>query len=386
MKICFAVRALPVHRLGGLEFHALDLADNLAKRGHGVTVFTSRHPAGLEAEELPSGVRIQYLSCGTPGDYTRSFYSQLGREIAAFETREAPDVIHSHEFAGLFLQARRARLYCSIHGTMFSEVPLSRKYIPHLSLTDKVRSIWRYKSRILLNPAFRRMLIRANRLVVDSNYTKAELTLIKPDLAPKTSKVTLGVDQSRYSCKPRSPINITAPLTLIHLGRIQEMKGLPDVLAAACTLRDRGVKFRIIIGGTGDYLETLRRKVASSGLQSHVDLRGRIPADAVSDFLAEGDLFLFPDRTQPAFGLVAVEAMLHGLPIIGTRCGAIPETVTEDVGWLYNAWDAPGLATLIQGIAADHSTLAAKAAAAREKSKWYNAQRMASDMEAVYNS
>lgn len=387
VKICLVVRALPVHRLGGLEYHALDLANAQAVRGHAVTVVTSRHPAGLREETLPSGVRVRYLEQGRSGDYSPAFFRGVEREVSRLDAQERFDVIHVQEFAGLGMARRPGRMVCTMHGTMFSETPLNRRYFRHLSPGDKLRMIWRFKPRIALHPFFVRMLRRMDLLLVDSEYSRRELLLIDPRLRPRVRLIPLGVDLSRYPQEAdrggAAESGPDVPLRIALLGRVQRMKGLGVAFQAAALLKARGVPFRMTVGGSGDYLETMSAEIASRGLDKVMELRGRVPETDIPAFFADADLFLFPDLTQPAFGLVAVEAMLYGLPVVAARSGAIPEVVGEEVGWLYEPWSAVELAAILERLAARRGELENKAAKARRHARQFTAERMAAGVEAA---
>jgi glycosyltransferase involved in cell wall biosynthesis len=382
------VRGLPCHRLGGLEYHTRDLTCALAALGHELTVVTTPLPSGtsVAAAGLPPEVQVITMPAGPPGDYSLAFYRALGPAIERLHAAKRFDIIHAQEFAGLFLRPRGARLVCTVHGTMFTEVPLDRRYWRRLSPAERLAAAWRYKARLALHPFFRLMLHRADRLLVDSRFTFRELARMDGALRPKIGLVTLGVDPARYrlASAPRPPQNLAETPVIALLGRLQEMKGAGMAVEAARLLRARGVRFRMEIGGTGPFAAPLQRQVDSAGLGGQVVLRGRIAPEATSAFLAQADLFLFPDLTQPAFGLVAIEAMLHGLPVVAARSGALPEIVTPETGWIYDAWNPRELAGVLEQALDDRRALAARAAAARCHAARFTAAAMAVQAEAEY--
>ncbi|MCX7718681.1 MAG: glycosyltransferase family 4 protein [Candidatus Sumerlaeaceae bacterium] len=388
MKICMIVRALPAHRLGGLEYHTRDLVCALAARGHEVTVVTTPPPPGGApvGADLAPGVEVAVVAGAPSADYSLSFWRALEPLVSRLHSSKRFDIVHAQEFAGLFLRPRGAALVCTVHGTMFTEVPLDRRYWRRLGTGDRLRTVWRYKARLALHPFFRVMLRRADRLLVDSQFTFRELARMDGALRPRMGIVPLGVDPARYPFAgiARSPRHPAAPPVIALLGRLQEMKGAGMAVEAARLLRSRGVRFRMEIGGSGPFAAPLQQRIDAAGLAGEVILRGRIAPDATSEFLAAADLFLFPDLTQPAFGLVAVEAMLHGLPVVAARCGALPETVTPETGWLYDPWKPVELADVLEQALADRAGLAARAAAARHRAAGFTAAAMAEQTEAQY--
>ena len=386
MKLCMAVRALPMHRPGGLEFHVWDLAGALARRGHEVRVLTSAAPSGQMVEEwtAPPGVIVEHLPSGQAGDYSLSFWRGVARRGEQLWREKACDLLNMQEFAGLVCRGAArggAPFVVSVHGTMFTEVALDRRHWSHLSSGEKAAAIWRYKARLALHPFFLRMVRRADLLITDSEFTRSELLRIDEQLDPRIRVVPLGIDPARYGSDGRTAEVRGGALTVVMLGRVQQIKGIDTALDALALLRGRGVKVRLLVGGGGEYLETARRRAEKLDVAGRVEFRGRIPQEKMSAFLREGDLLLFPDLTQPAFGLVAAEAFLHGLPVMGARAGAIPEVVTEQTGWLFDPWKPTEVAGLLERLASDRDEVARKSDAARKRFEYYTADAMAERWE-----
>jgi len=411
LRVCMVVRALPIHRLGGLEYHTLDLANGLAARGHEVHLITSAVPARPNPQALRASVRLHHLPGTRPGDYTVAFFRSVEREVLRLHAEHRFDLVHTQDFAGLLVGKLPVPFVTTIHGTLTSETPLDRRYMRHLTLAGKLRALWRYKHRIAFWPFYRAMLLRPEALIVDSDYTRRELLLQQPQLRERIHLVPLGLDNGRY---PKSeagvheqdaratvgcaapgtgqtnavciPAETSRPLRIALLGRLQEIKGLRIAVEAAEMLRLRGVPFEMRIAGGGEYESPLRRMIAERRLEGCVHLLGRIADSDLPEFLSTSDVFLFPDLTQPAFGLVALEAMHYGLPVVAARSGAIPEVVEDTCGWLYDPWDVQGLAALLSPVSAHRHALAGKSAAGRERAATFTSAAMAERVEAVYRN
>jgi glycosyltransferase involved in cell wall biosynthesis len=385
VKICLIARSLPNHRLGGLEFHTRDLAAALASRGHSVTVITSAAPLQNQFESEEAFETI-FLKSGSPANYSFQLFKGVNGELNRLLLSRNFDVVHAQEYAALFMRAATTRvpLVCTIHGTMFSEVPLYRDYFARLSLADKAKALWQHKQRILLHPIFLQMLKRADALLCDSEFTYRELMRLNDRASFKTTIIPLGLDFSRYS-PPQNPPAFQPgdKLKIAILGRLQEQKGIGIALKAIQIAHARGVPVELHIAGSGEYAATVESTIKEE-LKEIVFTHGRISQDKLSTFLSSCHILLFPDLTQPAFGLVAVEAMLHGLPVIGARSGAIPEVVNEESGWIYDPWSAAELAGLLQRIQADPEQLQSKALAARQRSRNYTSSAMAEKTESIY--
>jgi len=385
MRIALIVRALPVHRLGGLEYHTWDLANALQKSGCHVTIITSRHPQGCEKELLPSGVEVFYLPTGPSGDYSMAFFRGVEKLTAALDSQKKFDIIHAQEFAGIFMKPRPGRFVVTVHGTLTTETPLDRRYFAHLRLAEKIRAIWIGKARVALTPFFQRMLRTADLLLTDSRFTQRELAWLAPAVIEKTTIVPLGVDLGRYNLPTkRRERRHPSPLKIVLLGRVQIMRGLLEALAAAYRLRWHNIDFRMRIGGTCSPAGWIDDAIAHFLLEDVVDYEGQIPAEKVSEFLEWGDLFLFPDRTQPAFGLACVEAMLHGLPVLATRVGAVPEVVPDSCGWLCDPWNAQDMTVQLVRIAGAADRLEEKSENAWHHARRFTAEAMAQRTLACY--
>lgn len=394
MKILFVVRALPVHRLGGLEHHVRDLAVALARRGHQICVLTSAGGAAAPLGADATNPQIREIPGTLPGDYSMVFFRRAEAAALDLHRHYAFDMVVPIDLAGLFIRPElfNVPVVPLIHGTMTSEVPLDWRHWRHLSAAEKLKNAWRYKARLPLLPAFRRMVERAQDVIVDSQFTRRELLLqvARPSLepvGPKIHVVPLGIDLERYPRKetPFTQAEIAArrPLRVAMLGRLQKIKGIEIALRAAAQVRLRGIPLELHVAGSGDYLPEARRVAAQHGLDDTVHFHGRVAPEQLSEFLTSKDLFLFPDLTQPAFGLVAVEAMAHGLMVVAADAGAIPEVVDDQCGCLYYPWDAGELATILTRLAENPAEVERKSRAAQARTREFTLEKMASLTEEV---
>lgn len=395
LHICMVVRALPRHRLGGLEFHTLDLSIALTELGHKVSIVTTEFDAENRFPQLDETCMTEnfaiYCIPGTrPGDYSLAFWNRLPDFLRDLHTQSPFDVVHFQDFAGLFL----ARIFplpfvVTVHGTMFSEVPLDYRYRSRLSLPEKVKALWKYKPRLILNYFFRRMLADSPVLITDSEFTKNELLRTNPLLEEKIQVVPLGIDFRRYPAPSDKDLVFSLPsskpLRIILIGRLQKIKGIFIALEAAKLLLAAGIPFHMTIGGTGPDKETAEQFTQENGLAEKVTFPGRIAPEEFGTFLESGDVFLFPDLTQPAFGLVALEAMHYGIPVIGAKSGAILEVI-QDAGWLYEPWDAEALARLITDISKNPVERAEKAHIAKERAAVITTHVMAQNTVSAYRT
>lgn len=352
MKICLITRSLPVHRSGGMETITWDLACGLSRRGHGVHVLTTAHPKGRDFEKIED-VSIHYISGTQPSQYTPFFFTHMNINIRRLHKEENFDILHAQGFAGLtFKPPANLPMITSPHGTLFSETPLYHEQFCKYSLSEKALKVWRHRWRIAMYPFYRRYLKRASLILADSRFSYEELLHDGAGLRDKLRLLPLGVDVARIPQPERSAARQRLGLPpdkiiLFTLSRLEEMKGVDIALEAVAAIKDRN--FQYIIGGEGRWRERLEKMVQALGAPI-VTFAGRIPDNKIHDYLAAADLFIYPDLGQPAFGLVSIESLAHGTPVLASAAGATPEIVIPEVGCLFKRGDAASLAEQLRNI------------------------------------
>jgi glycosyltransferase involved in cell wall biosynthesis len=161
-----------------------------------------------------------------------------------------------------------------------------------------------------------------------------------------------------------------------------------DVLVAALA-RLRHLPWRLVIAGDcGRSPQTsrgLRAEIARLGLTDRISLLGAVASDQMSPLYASVDLFVLPSRFE-GYGMAYAEAIAHGVPVIGTTAGAIPQTVSADAGVLVAPDDVEALAAELQRLIASpdqRERLAAGARAVKFPSWSEQAARFARVLESL---
>ena len=156
---------------------------------------------------------------------------------------------------------------------------------------------------------------------------------------------------------------------LLAVGSVIPRKGY-DVLVAALA-RLRHLPWRLIIAGDrGRSPQTSRRlraEIARLGLADRITLLGAVTSGELSPLYACTDLFVLPSRFE-GYGMAYTEAIAHGVPVIGTTAGAVPQTVPADAGVLVAPDDVEALTATLQRLIAnphERERLAAGARAAK---------------------
>jgi glycosyltransferase involved in cell wall biosynthesis len=121
-------------------------------------------------------------------------------------------------------------------------------------------------------------------------------------------------------------------------------KGL-DILIEACSGLDAGT-FNLHIGGTGKLTDHYKALAKEHGIESNCIFHGEIIRSRIADFYSNLDIFVLPSRYE-TFGIVLIEAMACGIPVIATKCGGPLDIVTESTGLLIEKDNRDELANAI---------------------------------------
>ncbi len=161
-------------------------------------------------------------------------------------------------------------------------------------------------------------------------------------------------------------------LAIGFVGRVVPEKGL-DILFRAC-VRLRGT-WQVHVVGTGAAQEELEALAARLGIAAHVTWHGALPRPALDAVWPALDCVVTPSRTTERWietrGTSALEAMAHGLPVVATETGVLPELVSE-TGFAVAEDDVDGLAATLQGLHDDPALTRVRGAEAR---RWMLAER-----------
>lgn len=160
---------------------------------------------------------------------------------------------------------------------------------------------------------------------------------------------------------PATPLSLPGQPMLGYLGWFRRHKGLDLLLEALPAVRQRHPDLHLHLVGAGDEESALREQVHRLGLESCVSFHPF--QDQPGPWLAALDLFILPSREE-GLGSVALQAQALGVPVLGTRCGGLPEGVAHDrTGWLVEAESVPALSAGLCHALADPARLRAWGAA-----------------------
>jgi glycosyltransferase involved in cell wall biosynthesis len=153
--------------------------------------------------------------------------------------------------------------------------------------------------------------------------------------------VPCTVDESYWTPPPRP--RERAPFTFYAQAHLSPRKGF-DLLIRAFARKFRGqTAVRLVIGGGGPIRQELEALADTAGVRSQVTFLGAVPRDAVREAMWAANCFVLPSHAEN-FGVVLIEALATGLPVISTHCGGPEDIVNDEVGMLLRPGDEEGLA------------------------------------------
>ncbi|MET9686778.1 glycosyltransferase, partial [Streptomyces coeruleorubidus] len=348
--------ASPLAALGGVDaggqnVHVACLAGALADRGHRVTVYTRRDAPDLPCRvELRDGVEVHHVPAGPaeslPKDELLPYMGEFGRYLARGWRNRAPDLVHSHYWmSGLAaLRASRAHGLPLLH-TYHALGTVKRRHQRHADTSPPERI-----------PGEIEVGLGCDRVVATCRDEAAELT--RMGIPPhKIGIVPCGVDPDRFTPKgpaaPRGPY----PHRLLQLGRLVPRKGAAVAVAALARLP--GTELVVVGGPPADRLDDdpevrrLRGIARDAGVVDRVRFTGAVPSEEVPLLLRSADVVVCPADYEP-FGIVPLEAMACGVPVVASAVGGQLDTVADPgTGRLVPPRDPEALARAVAGLLAD---------------------------------
>ena len=318
-KIVQLVSSLQV---GGMEHFVVRMAQAQQKNGHCITIMALQAGGTLRKEAESLGLSVVEL--GGVGKGLRVL-----RGMKEF-LRLRPDIIHVHNATSLHYaligkQVSGAKIVVTAHGRGKGGGRLHDE--KSWGKTDAVVAVSRAVGRDMAAE------VPANRLSVILNG-------VEPTAAKRNRqevRAELGIDETE--------------IVGIIVARIDAIKGHDDLIQAWAKLHAAGKKAVLLIAGDGEARAAREQMTRACGLDAQqvrfLGFRGDVP-----DLLAASDFFLLPSLTE-GLPLSVLEAMSHGLPIVATDVGGIPELVTDGVhGLLVPPKRADLLASAIEKVVA----------------------------------
>lgn len=365
---------------GGQNVHVAALSAALSARGHEVVVHTRRDdPALPERVRTEQGYDVVHVpagpACPVPKDELLPHMGEFARYLERQWYDERPDVVHAHFWmSGLasVLAARKAG------------VPVVQTY--HALGTVKRRHQGADDTSPPQRIGIERMIGReADRIAATCDDEVTELMRMGVR-RQRISVVPCGVDPDRF--RPEGPTDRRRyPYRIVSVGRLVPRKGFQDLITALRSLPDAEL---VIAGGPVDVdTDPEARRLAAHaeriGVRHRLALAGQVSRDAMPALLRSADVVACVPWYEP-FGIVPLEAMACGVPVVASAVGGLTDTVVDGVtGVLVPPRDPAALSRALHSLLVDRARREACGIAGLDRvGVRYTWDRVAEDTERVY--
>ena len=360
---------------GGQNVHVAALACGLARLGATVVVHTRRDDPSLEREvPFAPGVLVDHVDAGPPEpvgkDELLPHMAAFADDLARSWSRTRPDIVHAHFWmSGLAASDAARRLGVPVALTFHA---LGAEKRAHQGGADTSPA-----QRIAIEQW---LACHVDRVIATTAAERRVLLGMGADPA-RVTVVPCGVDLAAFT--PAGPVR--PPIGPLHrvvcASRLVPRKGIEDVIRAVAALPDCEL---LVAGGPPAAMlhdepeaERLRRLVEQLGIADRVHLLGALERDDVAALLRSAAVVCCTPWYEP-FGLVAVEALAAGTPVVASRVGGLAETVVDGAcGVLVEPRRPDQIAHAIRSIVTDPSWAATLRVGALNRAGGYGWDRIA---------
>lgn len=378
---------------GGMNVYVGEISRHLAARGHRVDVYT-RGPQGVQP--LGDGARVISLPAGpqddTPVHELAAYLPEFESGLLNFAQQEGVqyDVLHAHYWLSGLVGMHLKKQWGAPLVLMFHTLGLVKNRVTALGAQE---SAARIRGEL-------RAMHAADAVVAATPAERAELQWLYELRSNKVRVIPPGVDLARFQPQDKTVARNLLGWEdgkhhLLFVGRIEALKGIDTLIRSLHFVRDEWPEMKIrvhIVGGDlegSQYaldteLARLRAVTRALGLQDQVEFLGSRSQDTLPLYYAAADALVMPSYSE-SFGMVALEAMSCGRPVIASSVGGLKYLVQDGVsGYHVREGDAPQLAARIMALLGEPGALERMGRAARSEAVRYSWSRTAAEVEGVY--
>lgn len=383
MRILMLTWEYPPRIVGGISRVVHDLSHRLIKDGHDVTVITYKD-GNLADFEDDKGVKVYRVEnfMINPNNFI-DWIMQLNFNLIAkaneIMSKEGSfDVIHAHDWLVAYAAKTLKNSYnipivATIHATEAGR---------NSGIHDDVQ---RY-----INDTEWLLTYEASEVIVNSNYMKSELQRLFGLPFEKINVVPNGINLTAFNGVERDyefrrKYAMDNEKIILFMGRLVYEKGIQHLISAMPKILENYHDAKLVIAGKGGMLDELKAQAEHMGIANKVCFAGYMDAKNVSKMYKAADISVFPSTYEP-FGIVALEAMLAGVPTVVSDIGGLNEIVEHKVNGMKSyAGNANSLADSIIQLLYDPALCLDITKKAKQKVKnEYNWQKIAQDTYFAY--
>jgi len=336
---------------GGMNVYVREVAAELASRGHNVDIYTKAHqPQHGPPINLGPNVRIIHLDTGADEDMPKlAIYDYIHKLAGVAENfrkynQLEYDVIHSHYWLSGLIGKQLQTLWCVPHAVMFHTLGAIKNEVgigenePELRIESE------------------KEVVSSCQRIIASTAGEAEGLVQFYGTSPdKISVIPCGVNLKLFRPVDRETarreLGLDHQKVILFVGRMDPLKGLEQLLTAMTYLDGQKPPILMVVGGDADSQgQALQKMAVELGIERRVKFFGSVPQSRLPLFYSAADVCAIPSYYE-SFGMVALESLACGTPILATNVGDMKNIVRSDEMGSIVADNSPlSLASEISGL------------------------------------
>lgn len=381
MKILMLTWEYPPRIIGGISRVVYDLAQNLGEIGNEVHVLTCWEPYTKDYE-IDKNVTVHRVHVyNNPSTTFVEWVMQLNFAMIEYAIKLVQnnkfDIIHAHDWlvayvARVLKNTFNIPIITTIHATEYG-----RNNGIHTDISRTINNVEKW----LMN--------ESNSLIVNSNYMRNELISVFNISADKINVISNGIDLKKFDNVYKDNVfrkNYAAPNEKIvfYVGRLVNEKGVHVLLNAIPKILGAFNDVKFVIAGKGPCLNNLIELSQKLNVNEKVYFTGFVSEEVLLKLYKCSDMAVFPSTYEP-FGIVALEGMVAGIPVVVSDTGGLNEIVNHKVdGMKFYSGNSNSLADCIIELLKDENLSNRICKVALDKVhklyNWNNISKMISDI------
>ena len=383
MKILMLTWEYPPRIVGGIARVVHDLSKRLIKDGHEVTVITYRD-GNVPEYENDKGVEVYRVDNYMihPNNFIdwimQLNFNMIAKATEVINKEGGFDVIHAHDWlvtyaAKSLKQSFNLPMVATIHATEAGR---------NSGIHDDTQ---RY-----INDTEWLLTYEATEVIVNSNYMKGHVQGLFGLPFDKISVIPNGINLNNFTGRDRDydfrrRFAMDNEKIILYVGRLVYEKGVQHLISAMPKILENYHDSKLVIAGKGGMIDELKSQVESMGLSNKVYFTGYLNQKEVQKMYKCADVAVFPSTYEP-FGIVALEAMLAGIPTVVSDIGGLNEIVEHGVNGMKSYTGNPNsIADSVLSLLFDPQLAMNVTKNAKNKVKdEFNWQKIAQDTHYIY--
>lgn len=326
MRLVYVTSFFPPDRIAGAELGTHFMATHMAKQGHEVHVVITRPLERGRGEEKRSGYTIHWLSyLNLKG---LRFFSEIKAGLKKLEILK-PDIVHGNcLLPGGFIAAKyasktHAESIVLCYGYDVSDMGFLQSYFGKYAIKN------------------------CTKIMAASKYTASKVKSWVPKSEPQTFYA--GYDDNAFPLLPK--VEIVDKKNILFIGRLIPEKGFDLLISVMEKLDDT---YYLTVIGSGELESVYKEEAAEKKINQRIEFLGNIANTEITNVMKKSHVLLLPSKREP-FGVVCIEAIASGIPVICSNVMGLPEAVCDgENGFVLKDFDVNSWVKAVEKICTDN--------------------------------